>query len=159
VQRILVPVDFSDSSAAALKAAIKLARAFDAKILALHDIHDPAEAPGFYVSRKAGKKVFRNMEESATQMMDAFAAKRLRKYEKHECHVRSGIPATQILQFARSQKVDMIAMGTHGRSCLDRLMLGSVADRVLRGSTCPVLIVRDGQNTVEDKDEGSDQDD
>jgi len=159
VKRILVPVDFSECSVAALKAAIKIARPFDAKILALHVVHDPAEAPGFYASRKAGEKVFRNMEESATQMMEAFAAKRLRKYEKHECHVRSGIPATQIIRFAAEQKADMIAMGTHGRGGLDRLMLGSVADRVIRSSDCPVLIVRDGQDSGKDKDEDTSQDD
>lgn len=159
MKRILVPVDFSDSSAEALKAAIKIARAFEAKILALHVVHDPADAPGFYASEKAGKKVFRNMEDSATQMMEAFAAKRLRKYEKHECHVRSGIPATQIMRFAAEHRVDMIAMGTHGRGGLDRLMLGSVADRVIRSSDCPVLIVRDGQRSGGNKDEDSSQDD
>jgi nucleotide-binding universal stress UspA family protein len=154
LKKILVPVDFSDCSVAALKAAINIARSFDAKILALHVIHDPADAPGFYASQKAGKKVFRNMEDSATQMMEEFAGKRLRKYEKHECYVRPGIPATQILQFAQKQKVDMIAMGTHGRGGLDRLMLGSVADRVIRSSDCPVLIVRDGQKAAKDQDGG-----
>jgi nucleotide-binding universal stress UspA family protein len=156
MKKILVPVDFSDCSAAALKAAIKMARAFDAKILALHVIHDPADAPGFYTAQKAGKKVFRNMADSAQEMMDEFAAKRLRKYDNHECHVRPGIPATQVLLFAEEQNVDMIAMGTHGRGGLDRLMLGSVADRVIRSSECPVLIVRDGQKSTKDKDdEGS----
>ena len=110
MKKILVPVDFSDCSVAALKAAIRMARSFDAKILALHVIHDPADAPGFYTAQKAGKKVFRNMADSAEQMMEEFAAKRLRKYDKHECHVRPGIPATQVLQFAAEQKVDMIAM-------------------------------------------------
>ncbi len=153
LKKILVPVDFSDCSVAALKAAINIARQFEAKILALHVIHDPAEAPGFYASQKAGKKVFRNMEDSATQMMEEFASKRLRKYDKHECHVRPGIPATQILQIAEEKKVDMIAMGTHGRGGLDRLMLGSVADRVIRSSQCPVLIVRDGQKSAKDKDD------
>ena len=72
MKTILVAVDFSDASVAAVEQALKLAAAFDAKVVALHVIHDPAEAPGFYSSKKAGKKVYRNMEEAAAKMMAEF---------------------------------------------------------------------------------------
>lgn len=65
--------------------------------------------------------------------------------------MRSGLSATQITNFAKQKKVDLVVMGAHGRSVLDRLILGSVADKVIRQATCPVLVIR-GQESIE-KDE------
>jgi nucleotide-binding universal stress UspA family protein len=119
----------------------------------LHVIHDPANSPGFYNSKKAGKKVLRSMEESARQMMDNFAKTHLKKFKSYETVVRSGLPATQITNFAKQKKVDLVVMGTHGRGVLDRLILGSVADKVIRQATCPVLVAREQESIEKDEED------
>ena len=71
MKRILVAVDFSPASEQALHHALRLAGKFESRLLLLHVIHDPANAPGFYAAKKAGKKVLRNMEAAAAEMMAA----------------------------------------------------------------------------------------
>jgi universal stress protein A len=141
VKKILVATDFSDTSAQALKSAVEIATACKASILLLHILHDPADAPGFYAAKKAGKKVLRNMEQAAEQMMEDFVELQLAPFEKFDTLVVPGLPAEQIVRLAKKEKVDLISIGTHGRSGLVRLMLGSVADRVIRTAPCPVLTV------------------
>ncbi|MFB3042244.1 MAG: universal stress protein, partial [Candidatus Poribacteria bacterium] len=113
-----------------------IAKKFEAQLFVLHVIHDPANSPGFYISKKAGKKVFRNMEESARQMMAKFSRKHLKKFQDYDTFVIAGLPGAQIINFAKKKNVDLIVVGTHGRGGLNRLMLGSVADKVIRGGTC-----------------------
>ncbi len=141
MKKILVATDFSAGSLPALSQALEIARRFSARLLLVHVIHDPAEAPGFYSAKKAGKKVFRNMEQAARQMMEEFADKHMKNFKKSDARVVPGLPAAQIVHLAEKEKVDLIVMGTHGRSGLTRLMLGSVADKVVRSATCPVLTV------------------
>ena len=141
MKRILVAVDFSPAAVAAAEQALALAGAFDADLLLLHVLHEPADAPGFYSSKKAGKKVLRNMEEAATAMMAEFVDKYLKKYEKCEARILPGLPAEEIVRVAEADKADLVVMGTRGASGLKRLMLGSVADKVIRSCTCPVLTV------------------
>jgi nucleotide-binding universal stress UspA family protein len=143
MEKILIAVDFSPACVQALDYALRLGEKFDSHLLLLHVLHDPADAPGFYASQKAGKKVLRNMEAAASEMMDAFAAKHLKKWEKFETRIIPGLPADQIVRQARKDKVDLIVMGTRGHSSLKRLMLGSVADKVIRASSCPVLVVHE----------------
>lgn len=141
MKRILVAVDFSPASVAAAEQALTLAGAFDAHLLLLHVLHEPADAPGFYSSKKAGKKVLRNMEEAAAAMMTEFVDKYMKKWEKREGRIVPGLPAEEIVRVAEAEKADLVVMGTRGASGLKRMMLGSVADRVIRSCTCPVLTV------------------
>ena len=141
MKKILVAVDFSPASGTAAKYALRLATAFGAKLLVLHVLHDPADAPGFYSAKKAGKKVFRNMEAAAAKMMADFLALHVKKHKKVESRIVPGIPADETLRVARDEKVDLVVVSTRGHSGLKRLMLGSVADRIIRGSACPVLSV------------------
>ena len=142
MKKILVAVDFSPASVEALRRAVQIGEKFDSFLLLLHVVHDPADMPGFYAAKKAGKKVLRNMEQSAQQMMDEFVARHLKGYGKHEGRVVPGRPAVQIVKVAEKEKVDLVAIGNRGRGGLERLMLGSVADKVIRTAPCPVLTVR-----------------
>lgn len=141
MKKILVAIDFSMGSVQALNYALKFAAPFDSELLLLHVLHDPAEAPGFYSSKKAGKKVLRNMEDAASKMMNEFVGQYLKKWKKFEARIIPGLPAEQIVNLAEREKVDMIIMGTHGRSGIRRLMIGSVTDKVIRACTRPVLVV------------------
>ena len=141
INTILAPIDFSECSPADLNFALATAKQFDAKLLLLHVIHDPAESPGFYMKKQNGKNGFRDMRESAQQMMDSFIQKHVLPFKGVESFVISGLPAMQILNFARKHQVDLIAIGPHRRSRLQRLMRKSVTDKVIHGATCPVLVV------------------
>ena len=141
MKKILVAVDFSQGSIEALRQAVKLGEAFKAKLL-LHVLHDPADAPGFYASKKAGRKVLRNMEEAASSMMSEFVGKHLKNAENFEVRIVPGLSAEQIVRVADKEESDLVVLGTNGHSGLKRLMIGSVTDRVLRACKCPVLAVR-----------------
>ena len=141
MKKILVAVDFSAASLETVAWSLKLATQFDAQLVVLHVLHDPAEAPGFYSSKKAGKKVLRNMEEAASTMLDEFVGKHLKKWKKVDARIIPGLPSEQIVRLAEKEKVDLIIMGTHGRSGFQRLLIGSVTDKVIRSCTRPVLTV------------------
>ena len=144
MKKILVAVDFSPASVAAVRQAQELATALDAELLLLHVIHVPAEAPGFYSSRKLGRKLFRNMEEAATGMMAQFVDEHLKKTKKKvEIRILPGLPGDEIVRQARKEKADLVVIGTRGHSGIKRLLLGSVADHVIRACSCPVLSLRD----------------
>ena len=154
MKKILAATDFSEGSRLALDLAVQIGDKFGAKLLLLHVLHDPAEAPGFYTAKKAGKKVFRNLEQAAQSMMEDFVESHLKKYKKHETQVLPGLPSAQIVACAKQEGVDLIVMGTHGRSGLQRLMIGSVADKVIRTASCPVLTVQAPKNDGEKKTKG-----
>lgn len=153
MKKILVATDFSAGSRRALGLAAEIADKFGAKLLLLHVLHDPAEAPGFYAAKKAGKKVFRNLEQAAETMMADFVAD-LKKFKKYDTLILPGLPPVQIVACAQKQQADLIVMGTHGRSGLQRLMIGSVADKVIRTAPCPVLTVQEPQKAKGSKKSG-----
>ena len=148
MKKILVATDFSAGSIEAVKSAVTLATPFEAQIIVLHVLHDPADAPGFYSSKKAGRKVLRNMEEAASSMMAEFVGKHMKGWEKLDARIIPGLPAEQIVRVARREKVDLIVIGTRGHSGLKRLMIGSVTDRVIRSCTCAVMAVHAQEKTT-----------
>ena len=143
MKKILVAVDFSDGSVRAIRAALDVAAKFRARLLILHVLHDPSDEPGFYTAKKAGKKVWRNMEESAQEKMDDFVKPYAKAGRKLDVAIVPGLPPAQILRVAQKEDVSLIVVGTRGRGRWERLLLGSVADRVIRGCRCPVLSVTD----------------
>ncbi|MFC1614023.1 universal stress protein [Gemmatimonadota bacterium] len=145
MKKILVAIDFSAGSAQALHYALKFATQFDSHLILLHVLHAPADDPGFYSSRKTGERAFSNMEEAATALMDEFIGQHLKKQDKIDTRIIPGLPADEIIHLAEKEQVDMIVMGTRGHSGLKRLIIGSVADKVIRTCTCPVLTVHEGR--------------
>ncbi|MEM9557917.1 MAG: universal stress protein [Acidobacteriota bacterium] len=143
---ILVPVDFSDDAAAALLWAARLARAWRAPLLVLHVVHDPESAPGYYQRSKKHKKHLRRIEEAAAEMMDDFLAQMRSRHgdELPELDHRLvvGLPVTRILEVAEVSAAQQIVMGSQGRTGLDRLLLGSKAEKVVRLAPVPVTIVK-----------------
>jgi nucleotide-binding universal stress UspA family protein len=74
---------------------------------------------------------------------------------KYEQHYLMGSPQNEILQFANEQGVDLIVMGSHGRTGISRLLMGSVAEAVMRRANCPVLVVKQPMNVPEDRSSGT----
>lgn len=138
-QTIIVPFDFSDPSQEAVEAALELAEE-STKIHVVH-IVDPTPVmismdPALPVPASYDHGRF---EEAREQMIEIFADE---KYAAVNIHCGIGDPGTELADYARTVRADMIVMPSHGRSGLERLLLGSVAERVLRLAHCPVLILR-----------------
>ena len=145
---ILVPVDFSDYSEAALLLASDLAAGLGTRLVILHVVHDPLNMPGYY-ARMARKKTLTRMEDIAGEMLDAFLAEAKKKHpqrqalHKAELLLVKGIPVTRILQVAQKQKASVLVMGSKGITGLRHLLLGSVAEQVVSLARLPVTIVKE----------------
>ena len=145
---LLVAVDFSLYSEQALCFAGRLAEKLKAQLLVLHVIHDPAEAPGFYAQKGKKKKFLKSMEEAAEEMMEEFLLKMRQAHpdqvpiQKAKALLVVGTPVTRIVEVAEKKQVDMIIMGSHGRTGLAHLLVGSKVQRVVQLSPIPVTVVK-----------------
>jgi len=145
---LLVAVDFSPYSEQALCFAGQLAEKLKAQLLVLHVIHDPAEAPGFYAQKGKKKKFLRSMEEAAEEMMKEFLLKMRQAYpdqvpiKKAKPLLVVGTPVTRIVEVAKKEQVGMIIMGSHGRTGLAHLLVGSKVQGVVQLSPIPVTVVK-----------------
>ncbi len=143
VRRILVPTDFSASGVPALEWAETLASGYGARLVLLHVLEDFAPMEPYEVTfGTLIDEVLPQMEEYAQKELERTAATLAGKGLDVETHVVHGRPADAILDFAGDQDIDLLAMASHGRTGLERLLLGSVAARVMRSAPCPVLIVK-----------------
>ncbi len=143
-QKILVPLDGSTLAEAALPRAIELAQGSGEKLLLIR----AAEAhtlPGVDPT-EAQMRVVNEAEEYLAQVSNRL---RTQGVKNVETSVWYGPAAYAIVEAARLQKADLIAMTTHGRSGLGRLILGSVAESVLRGTTTPILLIRLAEAPIE----------
>jgi len=144
---ILVPVDFSIQSEAALIHAKQYAQCLKTKLLVLHVIHDPAEVSGYYQNFMKKKQLVR-MEDSAAHMLDDFLAKMAKKHKilKNIDDVESllvkGLPLNRILEVSKKFNASMIVMGSKGHTGLKHLLLGSVAEGIVQLSSIPVTVVK-----------------
>src|SRR5437868_2230159 len=133
-QTILVPTDFSPQAAAAFEFAVALAKPNRARLLLLHI--DPL--PLFH-----GEVIDRRQPEYQQRLRDAITAlKPSDPAVEVERLLAEGVPADEIIAFAKERNCDLIVMGTHGRTGLERVLMGSVAERVVRTAPCPVLTVK-----------------
>ena len=143
VRRILHPTDFSRASGAAFLKAVALAKENRAELLLVHVLLPPTPFIGDgYVS----PKTYEVLEVAARHGAQRQLAKLLAKAKKATARVKAvlleGIPYSRIARAARAKRVDLIVMGTHGRTGLSKFFLGSVAERVIAAASCPVLTVR-----------------
>jgi len=144
LQRVLVPVDFSDCSRKALHYAIQFARQFKAELTLLY-VNVPAPPPPEFVLLQTEQMSARYLEESM---------KGLAEWRKE---IAPGISVKmvsrnasavyqEIIALAREAHTDLIIMGNHGRTGLSRLLIGSTAERVVRHAPCPVLVIREREH-------------
>ena len=135
--RILLPTDGSDASSRAVEQAVGLARETGAGLHVLFVLEDVPHAPETMDDAVEGQ--LREIGEAAIEEIEKRAEA---AGVDLVTEMREGVPHETILEYAEEADVDAIAMGTHGRSGLDRYLLGSVAERVVRSAEVPVLTVR-----------------
>jgi universal stress protein A len=137
LQKILVPVDFSDCSKKALRYAIPFAREFGAELALIHVVEPypsiPEMGPVEVETLRDGRSA---LEDLRRTIGEATPVKAL---------LRTGAPSTEIVECARELGTDLIIISTHGHKGLTRMFLGSTAEKVVRYAPCPVLIVRESE--------------
>jgi nucleotide-binding universal stress UspA family protein len=144
-----VPVDFSSCSEAALLFAAHFAACARAPLLVLHVVHEAGNQPGFYPrARYSHAGLTRPLEDVARDMLVDFMAE-MGRYDgvretlaSARTRLVSGVPARRIQEVALGEDAALIVMGSHGRSALSRLVVGSVAAEVAQHSPVPVTVVK-----------------
>ncbi len=139
---LLVPIDFAAHSAEAVSRAVDLAKRYDAALLLVY-VYEPADYPvpeGYvvYTSEQLQRITAEIQRRLNAAQRDAEAAGARRVSSR----LLQGSAAQAIIDLARDERVDLIVMGTHGRTGVDRWVMGSVAEKVVRGAHCAVLTVK-----------------
>jgi len=142
-QRILVPVDFSNSSARALRHAAKRAAESGGSVIVVHVV--PADYGWLGIGRDELRDLDRSLQRQASDRLRAFADENVGDNVAADLEVRVGQPAEQIIAAARDSKCDSIMLSTRGLTGLDRYLIGSVAHRVAQFAPCPVVLLRPGK--------------
>ena len=140
-QHFLVPIDFSSYAEQALDYAIALAKQLQARVTLLHVIQPPLMA-GADMGVWPSPTFLEELEAAVTSDMEGYLARVTAAGLEGEIVVVHGVPFQEILHAAKERQVDLIIMGTHGRTGLTHVLLGSVAEKVVRLAPCPVLIAR-----------------
>ncbi|MGB9382836.1 universal stress protein [Candidatus Binatus sp.] len=135
-RKILCPIDFSEHSLAALEVALKVVQQNDAKLYLLNVAPTLAGSAGL---QPVPMDPYPQLEKDGQQQLARVGREKIPAAVRYETLVLSGDPAEQVLDTARNIGADLIVMGTHGRTGLVHLVLGSVAERVVREAPIPVL--------------------
>jgi len=142
VKLILCPIDFSEFSVRAYRYALSVAEHYRAPVVAQHIVEIwRYPSVGFVASAQLYEEFCQAVRESGQQQLQEFVKNHTHDEIQPELVVHLGMAPDSILSFAQARKADVIVMGTHGQRGYDRLMLGSVTDRVMRRAPCPVLVV------------------
>lgn len=148
LKNILVATDFSEPSDVALRYGRAFAEAFDASLHVLHVIED-------FLSRSWGAETYiaatpglrEEMEIQARAHLDGLLSEEVRRALKPTLVVATALsPYLEIVRYATDAQIDLIIMGTHGRGPVAHMLMGSVAEKVVRKAPCPVLTVRHPQH-------------
>jgi nucleotide-binding universal stress UspA family protein len=141
IRRILVPCDFSKYAEKALTWALELAERWRSRVLLLHVIPRPSYPPMLMGSYFDVAQFEASLQAEAEARAKEIVARAGNKAVQIETQVIIGEPFSDICRTAEDEKVDLIVMGSHGRTGLRHVLLGSVAERVVRHAPCPVLVV------------------
>ena len=143
IKKILVPTDFSDASKESLRYACTLADALHASLHIIHVNQNPYVSGGVLEFYSLPQDFFQEIERATARDLEALlTAEEKTKYGAVVVR-RTGAAAHEILDYLHEQgDIDLVVMATHGRGGAARLMMGSVADKVVRAAPCPVLTIR-----------------
>jgi nucleotide-binding universal stress UspA family protein len=143
IRRVLHPSDFSRASRAAFAKALDMARANKAELLLIHVLTPamPLMADG-YIAPKAWEAIESSARAAAQKEMNKLLAAARKAGVRATGALLEGVPHEEIVRAARAKRADLLVLGTHGRTGLAKVFLGSVAGRVVTAAPCPVLTVR-----------------
>jgi nucleotide-binding universal stress UspA family protein len=142
IRHLLAPTDFSECSKDAVSYALELAQKFGAKLSLLHVVEPPPYSIEGPVPSTVGGNLLHDLERQATaELAQVLPQAQVAEIEVTR-YVVIGSPFRKIIETTEAEEVDLIVMATHGRTGLSHLVMGSVAERVVRTAPCPVLTIR-----------------
>ncbi|KUJ95837.1 MAG: hypothetical protein PWR24_1386 [Desulfonauticus sp.] len=141
IKKILCAVDFSDMSKKVADYAATLARALEGEVVVLYVAPSLSQYVGFHVPPASIETFVGEIVSGAEKTMEVFIQENFESVSAQGI-VKTGYAAEEILEVAEKEEVDLIVMGTHGRKGIDRILFGSVAEKVVKGAKMPVLTVR-----------------
>ncbi|TAJ98257.1 MAG: universal stress protein [Candidatus Manganitrophaceae bacterium] len=143
IMTILVPTDFSELSNEAVDYAFSMAKRVGAKMVFIHTLEWPDHPDEMTPMSDEG---YAFMKDRSNALLHDLVEQAEKEGLEASAELADGVPFVEIIQAARKNKADLIVMGTHGRTGLSHLMMGSQAERVVRQSPCPVLTVKSPQH-------------
>ncbi|MBQ3058839.1 MAG: universal stress protein [Desulfovibrio sp.] len=141
IKKILCAVDLSDHSKAVAEYAVMLARGAGAEVIVVYTAPSLSQYVGFHVPPNTIENFVGEIVTGAEKSMDAFVAENFAGVQARS-QVLIGYAAEEILKRATEEGADLIVMGTHGRKGIDRILFGSVAEKVVKNAPMPVLTIR-----------------
>jgi len=142
LKKVLCPVDFSESSEHALRYAAAFATAYDAELVLLHVV-EPPFLPSYSVAGVPDLSIdVDRLRQYYSAQLDELTEKYRALHSRISSHLVVGTPFLEIIREAKNGEFDLIVVGTHGRSGLKHMLIGSVAEKVVRKAPCPVLSVK-----------------
>jgi nucleotide-binding universal stress UspA family protein len=146
LKKILYPTDFSESSLEALRYAVSLARDYKARLVLMHVVNEQIFSEGLSLPRvTAPEALEKELAAEAERRLKGLIPAGERSGLDWEMVILHGMPFLEIIRYAKDNEVDLIVIGTHGRSGLEHVIFGSTAERVVRKAPCPVLSVQPSQ--------------
>ena len=139
-KKIMLPVDFSEHCGRAAEYAVWFAQVSQGTIHLVHVISNPAD-PLYEPQEVAYWDMVEHSEKKAREMIEALAQRCLPAGSPRECHILQGDPYEKLMEAAQGIEPDLIVMSTHGHSRVAHLVIGSVAEKIVRHATCPVFVV------------------
>ena len=154
VECVVTPIDFSDNSSLVAESAAYMAGKFGASLHLIFIVQNFEDYSGFFVPQMSMPTLEGELVEGAEEKMREFCGNLKAACEKAgvnglESKVLMGDVGERIIEYATDANADMIIMGTHGYKGLEKIMFGSVADKVVRTATCPVLTINPYKCKVE----------
>lgn len=144
IRTILAPTDFSSHAEAAVRYACALAEKFGATLHLLHVLNEVVPVgPDPMLAAVMPPEFYKESEQAAGEALTRLLDPSWGQPASVETAVRWGVPVDTVIDYARLLKVDLIVVATHGRTGLSHVLLGSVAERIVREAPCPVLTIRD----------------
>jgi nucleotide-binding universal stress UspA family protein len=148
-KNILVPTDFSEGSKGALDCARKLADALHASLTILHTVEYPFPVAEYAGSYGFSQEFYDRADADARRGLEAVLTADEQVRYRATLVLRTGLAAQEILAYLREHDdIDLVVMATHGRGGLMHLMMGSVAEKIVRTASCPVVIVRPSEGAT-----------
>ena len=141
-KNVLFPIDFSECSEKVFPNALEMVRRFEGKLYLLFVAHDISYLTTIDMPRDTvmnTKALVAEIARAGESQMEAFCDKHLSGFPNYETRVVIGSPGDEILKFVEEQGIDLVVMGTHGRKGLDRTLMGSVADDIIKNAAVPVM--------------------
>jgi nucleotide-binding universal stress UspA family protein len=138
ISKILIPTDFSATSRHAFTYAVDLNRLFGARLYLVHVLQDFTEFSEYNLSPTILPQLYLEFEQNATNKLEEMVNLNVPEDMHCDTYLLHGIPFYEIIQFARAEQIDLIVVGSHGRTGLKHVLFGHTAEKVVKKSPCPI---------------------